>query len=93
MGSILSDLEGKVLMGYLDGKSYNEIAAEYHRSVKSIDNALQRVKRKLEKYLEHRSELAKKNELRKDDNCEKFLDVCRSGNCYFIDYGGCITIQ
>lgn len=62
MGSILSDLEGKVLMGYLDGKSYNEIAAEYHRSVKSIDNALQRVKRKLEKYLEHRSELAKKNE-------------------------------
>lgn len=62
MGSILSDLEGKVLMGYLDGKSYNEIATEYHRSVKSIDNALQRVKRKLEKYLEHRSELAKKNE-------------------------------
>ena len=49
-------------MGYLDGKSYNEIAAEYHRSIKSIDNALQRVKRKLEKYLEHRSELAKKNE-------------------------------
>lgn len=62
MGSILSDLEGKVLMGYLDGKSYNEIAAEYHRCIKSIDNALQRVKRKLEKYLEHRSELAKKNE-------------------------------
>ena len=31
--------------------------------------------------------------LRKDDNCEKFLDVCRSGSCYFIDYGGCITIH
>ena len=34
-------------MSYLDGKSYQEIAAELHRHVKSIDNALQRVKRKL----------------------------------------------
>ncbi|SHJ76333.1 RNA polymerase sporulation sigma factor SigH [Propionispora hippei] len=56
MGEILSDLEWKVLMSYLDGKSYQEIAVELERHVKSIDNALQRVKRKLERYLDHRSE-------------------------------------
>ena len=38
-------------MSYLDGKSYQEIAAELGRHIKSIDNALQRVKRKLEKYI------------------------------------------
>lgn len=54
MGEILSSLEWKVLMYYLEGKSYQEIAADLNRHVKSIDNALQRVKRKLEKYLESR---------------------------------------
>ena len=54
MGEILSELEWRVLMLYLDGKSYQEIAAELFRHVKSIDNALQRVKRKLERYLEIR---------------------------------------
>lgn len=49
---LLSDLEWEVLMAYLDGKSYQEIAKELRRHVKSIDNALQRVKRKLERYLE-----------------------------------------
>lgn len=49
---LLSDLEWKVLMAYLDGKSYQEIAKELHRHEKSIDNALQRVKRKLERYLQ-----------------------------------------
>ncbi len=52
MGEILSSLECEVLALYLQGKSYQEIAAELDRHVKSIDNALQRVKRKLEKYLE-----------------------------------------
>ena len=56
MEEILSDLEWKVLMSYLDGKSYQEIAEELHRHVKSIDNALQRVKRKLEKYMENRGD-------------------------------------
>lgn len=56
MGEILSDLEWKVLMSYLDGKSYQEIALELKRHVKSIDNALQRVKRKLERYLDNRGE-------------------------------------
>lgn len=57
MGEILSDLEWRVLMAYLDGKSYQEIADDLGRHVKSIDNALQRVKRKLEKYLEIRSQM------------------------------------
>lgn len=54
MGEILSDLERQVLMLYLDGRSYQEIAIDLRRHVKSIDNALQRVKRKLERYLEVR---------------------------------------
>jgi RNA polymerase sigma-H factor len=52
MGEILSSLEWEVLSLYLQGKSYQEVAEELDRHVKSIDNALQRVKRKLEKYLE-----------------------------------------
>jgi len=52
MGEILSELEWEVLSSYLQGKSYQEIAEELDRHIKSIDNALQRVKRKLEKYLE-----------------------------------------
>ncbi|WFA07674.1 RNA polymerase sporulation sigma factor SigH [Tissierella sp. Yu-01] len=51
MGEMLSELEMEVLMSYIDGKTYQEIAEELHRDVKSIDNALQRVKRKLERYL------------------------------------------
>jgi RNA polymerase sporulation-specific sigma factor len=54
MAELLSDLERKVLSLYLDGQSYQEISEELNRHVKSIDNALQRVKRKLERYLEVR---------------------------------------
>ncbi|MGG3916507.1 RNA polymerase sporulation sigma factor SigH [Rossellomorea vietnamensis] len=54
MAQLLSDLERKVLALYLDGQSYQEISEELNRHVKSIDNALQRVKRKLERYLEVR---------------------------------------
>jgi RNA polymerase sporulation-specific sigma factor len=56
MGEFLSELEREVLNAYLDGKSYQEIAQELCRHVKSIDNALQRVKRKLERYIEKRNE-------------------------------------
>ena len=49
---VLSGLEQDVLNAYLDGKSYQEIADKLGRHVKSIDNALQRVKRKMEKFLE-----------------------------------------
>mgnify|MGYP001390780579 CR=1 FL=1 len=54
MTEVLSDLERQVLMQYLDGRSYQEISDDLNRHVKSIDNALQRVKRKLERYLEIR---------------------------------------
>lgn len=57
MNNILSDLEWKVLMSYLDGKSYQEIAEDLDRHIKSIDNALQRVKRKLEKYIIDRGDI------------------------------------
>lgn len=52
MLKVLSSLEIEVLESYLEGKSYQEIAKELDRCSKSIDNALQRVKRKLEKCLE-----------------------------------------
>ncbi len=48
----LSDLEFDVLQEYLDGKSYQKIAESLDKHVKSVDNALQRVKRKLEVFLE-----------------------------------------
>jgi RNA polymerase sporulation-specific sigma factor len=51
IGDVLSNLEMQVLVSYLDGKSYQEIACDLDRHAKSIDNALQRVKRKLEKCL------------------------------------------
>jgi len=53
ISEILSELEQQVLTLYLDGQSYNEISEELNRHVKSIDNALQRVKRKLERHLEN----------------------------------------
>ncbi|MGE7022333.1 RNA polymerase sporulation sigma factor SigH [Solibacillus cecembensis] len=52
MGEVLSELEQQVLIRYLEGQSYNEISEELNRHVKSIDNALQRVKRKLERHIE-----------------------------------------
>jgi RNA polymerase sporulation-specific sigma factor len=54
MDEILSDLQRKVLALYLDGRTYQEISDDLAHHVKSIDNALQRVKRKLERYLEGR---------------------------------------
>ena len=54
LNKVLSKLELNVLTLYLEGKSYQEVAEEMNRHVKSIDNALQRVKRKLERYLEVR---------------------------------------
>ncbi len=51
---VLSDLETEVLRLYVEGKSYQEIAESLNRHVKSIDNALQRIKRKLEMHLRAR---------------------------------------
>lgn len=51
---VLSDLEQQVLRHHMDGKSYDEIAAVLQRHAKAIDNALQRVKKKLQGHLETR---------------------------------------
>ena len=51
IAELLSDLEKRVLNLYMDGQSYAEISEELNTHVKSIDNALQRVKRKLERHL------------------------------------------
>lgn len=56
MGKILSPLEMQVLKKYIEGKSYFEVADELKRSVKSVDNALQRVKNKLEKLISNEHE-------------------------------------
>jgi len=54
MSRNLTDLEGEVLTLYMDGKSYEEIAGTLGNHVKSIDNALQRIKRKLQRHISQR---------------------------------------
>ncbi|WHY59069.1 RNA polymerase sporulation sigma factor SigH [Peribacillus simplex] len=51
---VLSELESSVVDLYLEGKTYFEIAKELNVQKKTIDNALQRVKRKLERHFESR---------------------------------------
>jgi len=51
LSEILSKLELRVLNEYLEGKSYVEIANIINKSEKSIDNALQRIKKKIGKYI------------------------------------------
>jgi RNA polymerase sporulation-specific sigma factor len=51
---ILSDFEAEVLHMYVEGKSYQEIGAHLNRHVKAIDNAIQRIKRKVELHLRDR---------------------------------------
>ncbi|WP_373894580.1 RNA polymerase sporulation sigma factor SigH [Virgibacillus natechei] len=52
LSELLSEFERDVLHLYLDGQSYQEISVTLKRHVKSVDNALQRVKRKLEQIIE-----------------------------------------
>jgi RNA polymerase sporulation-specific sigma factor len=47
LGSALSSLESEALRRYLDGNSYEQMAEELGCDTKTIDNALQRVKRKI----------------------------------------------
>ena len=56
---MLSGLETQVLLLYIEGRSYQEIADDLDRHVKSIDNALQRIKRKVEQHLQYRENLAR----------------------------------
>ena len=51
MAEMLSGLEVDVLRLYVEGKSYQEIGDTLGRHVKSIDNALQRIKRKVDAHL------------------------------------------
>ena len=55
LAEVLSTLEVDVLTLYVEGKSYQEIGEHLGRHVKSVDNALQRIKRKLEMHLEERA--------------------------------------
>jgi RNA polymerase sporulation-specific sigma factor len=54
MAAMLSGLEVDVLKLYVEGKSYQEIGDHLGRHVKSIDNALQRIKRKLDAHITER---------------------------------------
>ena len=47
----LSGFEAKILGLYLNGLSYSEMAAEVKQSPKSVDNAVQRIRRKLSQHL------------------------------------------
>ena len=58
MKGSLTELEGDVLRLYMDGKSYEEIAGALGNHVKSIDNALQRIKRKLQRHIKERDAVA-----------------------------------
>jgi RNA polymerase sporulation-specific sigma factor len=55
MAEMLSVLEVDVLRLYVEGKSYQEISERLGRHVKSIDNALQRIKRKVDLHLQERA--------------------------------------
>jgi RNA polymerase sporulation-specific sigma factor len=54
MRASLTRLETDVLNLYMEGRSYEEIAGALGNHVKAIDNALQRIKRKLQRYIEER---------------------------------------
>src|SRR5579875_1281832 len=56
MAENLSELEVEVLRLYVEGKSYHEIGCHLGRHVKSIDNALQRIKRKLDHHFQEQEE-------------------------------------
>ena len=57
LGEALSDLESGVLTMYLEGRSYEEIAGRLDCTPKTVDNALQRVKRKVLTHLRGREVL------------------------------------
>ena len=56
LSEVLSPFEVEVLALYVDGRSYQEIAERLDRHTKAVDNALQRIKRKLELALEQRAD-------------------------------------
>jgi RNA polymerase sporulation-specific sigma factor len=55
LSTVLSDLESRVLALYLDGYSYEQVGARIGCDCKTVDNALQRVKRKVGAHLATRN--------------------------------------
>ena len=55
LSSTLSELESRVLALYLDGRSYEEVGGIVGCDTKTVDNALQRVKRKVSTHLQSRA--------------------------------------
>jgi RNA polymerase sporulation-specific sigma factor len=55
LSSVLSELESQVLSLYLDGHSYEAIGSRLECETKTVDNALQRVKRKVSLHLTSRT--------------------------------------
>ena len=51
LSTVLSELESRVLSLYLDGHSYEAIGERLDCDTKTVDNALQRVKRKVGAHL------------------------------------------
>ncbi|QHI72811.1 RNA polymerase sporulation sigma factor SigH [Aminipila terrae] len=49
--NFFSELESKVLVEFLQGKNYNDIGKLMNKTPKSIDNAIQRIRKKLENHL------------------------------------------
>ena len=57
LSTVLSELESRVLSLYLDGHSYTGIGEQLDCDCKTVDNALQRVKRKVGAHLQSRAVL------------------------------------
>jgi len=55
LSTVLSDLESRVLSLYLDGRSYEQVGERLDCDTKTVDNALQRVKRKVGAHLQARN--------------------------------------
>jgi RNA polymerase sporulation-specific sigma factor len=55
LSTVLSELESRVLALYLDGYSYEEVGDKLGCEAKTVDNALQRVKRKVGAHLDSRN--------------------------------------
>ena len=55
LSSALSELESRVLSLYLDGYSYEQVGERLECDTKTVDNALQRVKRKVGAHLQARA--------------------------------------
>lgn len=57
LSTVLSELESRVLSLYLDGYSYEDVGRRLDCDTKTVDNALQRVKRKVGTHLAARNVL------------------------------------